>query len=245
MEKKNQLQVYYQDWGFGKLPFALPLRESLWSEWSGHVAPSALAALRAHLAEVRTRTTCGSRHSALCRESRSELAVARAAACALSDRDGLLITMTVISSERVSQCCSSLPPCAKASAGICRDRELSQLTEGCTRRPGASVGRAMGMHSPEAKGEGAASPSWQQELLDHLLLGCGLSKRKASLAVRWPHSFYMRWDPFFKGRLGDRSAGRKAGESSDLLQAAPLLHGSLQKLHFSSSRNFGLVCGFF
>lgn len=84
----------------------------------------------------------------------SELAIVRAAVCALSDVDGLLITMAVISSEWVSQSFSSLPPCTKSSTGFffSRDNELSQLTGGCTERPRARAGRAVGMHSQERKG---------------------------------------------------------------------------------------------
>lgn len=139
----------------------------------------------------------------------------------------------------------SLPPCTKPSAGFCRDNELSQLTEGCTKRPRASAGRAAGMHSQEGKGEDAASPSWQRELLDHLVLGCGLSKRKIYLAVRSPESFYMRWGSciYLKVVLEiEVQAGKEGGESSDL-QTVPLLRGKLQKLQFNRCRNSGLVLG--
>lgn len=43
----------------------------------------------------------------------SELAIVMAVIYLLSDKDGLLITMAVISSEQVSQSNSSLPPCRK------------------------------------------------------------------------------------------------------------------------------------
>lgn len=116
----------------------------------------------------------------------SELAIVMAAICLLSDGDGLVKTMAVISSAPVSQ--PNSHPAQTDPLVFCWVTEWSQLSQP---GPAPAQGARWEHTARRGKGGGRASHCWQRARLNHLILGCRLSKTKTDLALRLARCLYV------------------------------------------------------
>lgn len=116
----------------------------------------------------------------------SELAIVMAAVCLLSDGNGLVKTMAVISSAPVSQ--PNSHPAQTDPLVFCLVTEWSQLSQP---GPAPAQGARWEHTARRGKGGGRASHCWQRARLNHLILGCRLSKTKTDLALRLARCLYV------------------------------------------------------